>query len=211
MFHEFIRVWFNWLEISGYWGVAGLMALESSIVPIPSELVIPPAAFWASQGRLSFEGVVLAGTLGSYIGSSISYWLCRWLGHPLLEQYGRYLGISPIKVQEAERWIHRFGITGILIARFLPVVRHLISMPAGLFRMPFGAFSGMTILGSAAWCTILTWVGQEILGDQPELLNSPEVMIAVIRDKLHWILVFALLLSGLYGLTLWFKHDRQVD
>lgn len=206
MLHELIRTWFDWVQAGGYWGVAGLMALESSIVPVPSELVIPPAAFWASQGKLDFWGVILAGTLGSYIGSSISYWLCYWLGHPVLEKYGKYFLITPQKIASAEVWVKEFGAFGIFIARFLPVIRHLISIPAGLFRMPFGKFSLSTILGAGLWCWILAWLGQEILGDQPELLDSPEIMIAVMKAKLHWLVFCSVSVAILYGITIWFKN-----
>ena len=83
---NWVGIWFQWVHDWGYPGIVILMALESSIVPIPSEIVIPPAAYWAAQGRYSFTGVVLAGTLGSYLGAAATYWMARWLGRPLLSE-----------------------------------------------------------------------------------------------------------------------------
>ena len=206
MFHELIRTWFEWVEMGGYAGVFALMAMESSIIPVPSEVVMAPAAFWAAQGRMSFAGVVLAGTLGSYAGSLISYWVALWLGHPFLEKYGKYFLISHKKLQAAEQWIQQFGTLGIFICRFLPVIRHLVSLPAGVFRMPLGRFSLATIIGSGIWCWILAWFGQRVLGANPKLLDSPETMIMAIQSETGWFVGAAILIAVLYGVTVWFKN-----
>src|SRR5689334_7476170 len=132
MFHELLRTWFQWVEMWGYAGVFILMAMESSIIPVPSEVVLPPAAFWAAQGRMSLAGVILAGTAGSYFGSVLSYWAARWVGQQVLERYGKYFLMPPEKLRMAERWVNQFGFLGIFAARLFPVVRHLISMPAGV-------------------------------------------------------------------------------
>ena len=136
------------------------MAMESSIFPVPSEIVIPPAAFLAAQGKLSFTGVVLAGTLGSYLGAAITYWVSRLIGRPLILRYGRFIFLSPKKVEQAERWLSRYESGGVFFARLLPVVRHLISIPAGIVRMNFKVFSVVTIVGSGIWCWILAWLGR---------------------------------------------------
>ncbi len=198
MIHELLKTWFQWVEIWGYGGVFILMAMESSIIPVPSEVVMPPAAFWAAQGKMSFSGVILAGTAGSYFGSFLSYWISRYLGEPLIQKYGKFFLLSPKKLKLAEDWVGRFGIPGIFAARLLPVVRHLISIPAGIFKMPFGAFSFVTLAGAGLWCAILSWFGQEVIGSNPELLQSPEDMVAVIRSKMHWILAAVLIFGGGY-------------
>src|SRR4051812_21378691 len=126
MLHELIKVWFGWVENWGHWGVFVLMALESSIVPVPSELVIPPAAFWAAQGKMTFSGVILAGTAGSWFGSAVSYWTSRWIGLPFVQRFGKYFLFPPGKIAFAQQWVARFGLPGVFIARLLPVVRHLI-------------------------------------------------------------------------------------
>lgn len=208
MFHELIRTWFEWVQIGGYTGIFILMAMESSIIPVPSEIVMAPAAFWAAQGRMSFAGVVLAGTLGSYVGSLISYWAALWLGHPFLEKYGKYVLISHKKLQAAEQWIRQFGTLGVFICRFLPVIRHLVSLPAGLFRMPLGRFSVATITGAGIWCWILAWFGEKILGANPRLLDSPETMILAIQSKTGWFVGGAALIAVLYGVTVWFRSSK---
>src|SRR6185312_14833517 len=102
--HELLKVWFHWVDAWGYLGIFCLIALESSIIPIPSEVVVPPAAFWAAQGRMSFELVVAMGTLGSYAGSVINYFFFKWVGLPVAKRYGKYVLISPEKLDAAEGW-----------------------------------------------------------------------------------------------------------
>src|SRR6478736_810473 len=108
MLHTWITTWFGWVEHWGYLGVFVLMAMESSIIPVPSEIVMPPAAFWAAQGKMSLTGVIVAGTAGSYFGSIASYLVCAWIGRPLLMRYGRYVLLSPAKLAMAEAWVNRF-------------------------------------------------------------------------------------------------------
>ena len=149
------------LEAWGYPAIALLMAVESSLLPLPSELVIPPAADFVhhNPGKLTYTGIVLAGTVGSWVGASVMYWLSRLLGRPFVLRYGRYFFISPDKVAGAERWAAKFGSMGIFISRLLPVVRHLIGIPAGIVRMDFLLYSLYTVLGSGIWCAILCWIG----------------------------------------------------
>jgi membrane protein DedA with SNARE-associated domain len=171
------------------------------VFPLPSEVVIPPAAYWAGQGKLNFWGVVIAGALGSWAGSSLSYAAAAWLGRPLILKYGKYVFLSERKWLLAERWIHRYSMAGIFFARLLPVVRHLVSLPAGAARMPFGTFSAMTLLGSFFWCWVLAWFGARVLADQPRLLEDPEAMVHVLKDKLVWFAVAATVLLALYILV----------
>ncbi|HEX7374803.1 MAG TPA: DedA family protein [Steroidobacteraceae bacterium] len=148
------------LDQGGYLLVAALMAMESSIIPLPSELVIPPAAYLAHQkGILTLPGIVIAGTLGSWVGASVMYWASYWLGRPLLMRYGKFVMITPAKIEKAEAWSSHFGMVGVFISRLLPVIRHLIGIPAGVVHMNYWKFSGATMLGSALWCSVLCWVG----------------------------------------------------
>lgn len=185
------------------------MALESSIVPVPSEVVMPPAAFWAAQGKMDFWLVVLAGTLGSYFGSILNYWVAKVLGFPLLKKYGKYFFLPANKIELAHKWIQEYGTGGIFFARLFPVVRHLISIPAGVFRMPFVSFSVATLAGAGLWCLILSWFGQTVIGDHPELLHSPEEMVHVIKAKLSWFVVAAIVLCLLYGFVMYFKKRSR--
>jgi membrane protein DedA with SNARE-associated domain len=208
MLHELIKTWFHVVEAWGYLGIFLLMALESSIVPVPSEVVMPPAAFWAAQGKMSLWGVILAGTAGSWSGSALSYWVSRWVGHPVLQRFGRYVLLGPKKLAVGERWVLRWGVPGIFAARLLPVVRHLISIPAGLLRMPFGRFSAVTTAGAGLWCAVLSWFGQAVLGDEPRLLDSPEKMVAVVKAKLVWF-VLAVVAFGLLYAAMMFLRERK--
>ena len=200
--HSWLAVWFQWVHDWGYPGIIILMAMESSIVPIPSEVVIPPAAYWASQGRYSFAGVVLAGTVGSYIGAAATYWVARWLGRPLLLKYGKYVLLPENKVLRAERWLARYEAGGVFFARLVPVVRHLIGIPAGLVRMPFGVYSAMTIVGAGLWCFVLAWFGGNILGDHPDLTKDPALLVKAMQERSLWIGIFAVLLCALYVLVM---------
>lgn len=198
MFHSLFSLWFRLVHDWGYVGVATMMAIESTVFPLPSEVVIPPAAYWAEQGRMHFWGVVLAGTFGSWVGSALSYWVGKSVGRPLILKYGRYVFVSPKKWELAELWINRYSAGGIFFARLLPVVRHLVSLPAGAARMPFALFSIMTLVGSFVWCTVLAWFGARVLADQPRLLEDPEAMVHVLHEKLLWFVAAAVVLFLLY-------------
>ncbi len=192
----------------GYLGIIVLMAMESSIFPVPSEIVIPPAAFLAAQGKLSFTGVVLAGTLGSYLGSAITYWASRLIGRPLIVRYGRFVFVSPKKLEQAEQWLARYEAGGVFFARLLPVVRHLISIPAGIVRMNFGLFTLVTIAGSALWCWILAYLGDKAYHLEPQLLTSPEALEHFIRQQSKGILLLIAVFAGLYMLALRLMKPR---
>lgn len=196
--HAWIVIWFNLVRDWGYPGIILLMTMESSVLPLPSEVVIPPAAYWAAQGKYNFWGVILAGTVGSYLGATVMYWASRWIGRPLVVRYGKYFFVPESKLLRAERWLARYEAGGVFFARLLPVVRHLIGLPAGIVRMDFKTYSLMTVAGSAVWCAVLAWFGAEVIGDRPELLNDPQQMIQVLTDRFHWFAGLILLLAVLY-------------
>jgi membrane protein DedA with SNARE-associated domain len=202
MLHELLQVWFGWVRDGGYLGVIALMAMESSIFPVPSEIVIPPAAFWASQGRMSFGGVVLAGTFGSWLGSAITYWVSRWIGRAVILRWGRIVFIKPEGLDRAELFMQRYGVGGVFFARLLPVIRHLISIPAGIARMSFGVFSLVTVLGAFFWCSILAWFGARITAAHPDLMNDPEALVRMVKQEGHWMLGAVLVLGALYFLVM---------
>ena len=199
MFHELFQAWLGLTRDWGYTGVFVLMAIESTVFPLPSEVVVPPAAYWARQGEMTFWGVVLAATLGSWAGSALSYGVARRLGRPLILKYGRYVFVPEKKWLLAEQWINHYSVAGIFFARLLPVVRHLVSLPAGAARMPFGRFSAATLVGSFVWCTVLAWFGAKVLGDEPRLLQDAEALTHVLHEKLWWFVAAA---GGLFGLYL---------
>jgi membrane protein DedA with SNARE-associated domain len=200
--HHLIEIWFQWVQDWGYWGVILLMAMESSIFPVPSEVVIPPAAFLAAQGKMSLWGVILAGTFGSWLGSAITYGVSRYAGRPFILKFGKYFFISPEKLERAEHFMARYEAGGIFFARLLPVVRHLISIPAGIVRMPFGKFSLMTVIGSAIWCSVLTWFGKGVADRNPKLMENPEEMIHAIKHESLGIIAGIAVIGVLYFLML---------
>jgi membrane protein DedA with SNARE-associated domain len=208
--HHLVEVWFSWVLNWGYFGIILLMAMESSIFPVPSEVVIPPAAFLAAQGHLSFSGVVIAGTVGSYLGSAITYWVSRALGRPLIMRYGKYFLLSPDKITRAEIWLARYEAGGIFFARLLPVIRHLISIPAGIVRMNFWTFSAMTIVGSAIWCYILAVLGAKAFAAQPDLIKNPEAMMHFIKSQSLWIIAVVVVFTALYFLMMRLSSRKEV-
>lgn len=204
--HHLLQVWFSWVENWGYLGVFLLMALESSIVPVPSEIVMPPAAYLAAQGQMSMGGVIVAGTLGSYFGSTVSYWASKWLGLPFVRRFGKYVLLKPAKIDAAAAWVKHYGAGGIFFARLLPVVRHLISIPAGILEMPFGRFSAATAVGAGIWCTILSFYGAQVI--TPELINAndPEAVVRAVKAKLGLIVIGIVGLAIAYGVMMFLRN-----
>lgn len=188
-----LMAWYaNQLATQGYWLVAALMAAESSILPVPSELVIPVAAHvGATQGTMTVPGIVLAGTVGSWFGASVMYWGARLVGRPLVLRYGRYVLIPERKLLQAEAWSDRFGAVGIFISRLLPVIRHLIGLPAGLVRLHYGWYSLATLVGAAMWCGVLAWVGLKA-GEDAALLHGDLARLTL------WLVGAALVLGVMY-------------
>lgn len=173
LLHQFSDWYLGVLSQGGYLLIAGLMTLESTLVPIPSEVIIPPAAYLAhTQGQLSILGVILAGTVGSWVGAGIMYWGSRWLGRPLVMRLGPYVGLAASKIEMAEGWSAHYGWAGVVLSRLLPVIRHLIGIPAGILRMDFRWYSAATLGGSFVWTSVLAWLGWTV-GDHPELFNGP--------------------------------------
>ena len=194
MLQDFLIWYADALEEGGYLLIGALMAMESSVVPLPSEVVIPPAAHIAyTRGGMTLFGVVLAGTIGSWVGATAMFWAARLLGRPLLIRYGQWVMITPAKIEAAEAWSAKFGTMGVFVSRLLPVIRHLIGIPAGVVRLNFGWYSLATLIGSAIWCSVLAWAGVTAGQDT-----------ALMRGDLHalalWVGGGALALWGIYWL-----------
>lgn len=199
---------FHWLADTilalGYPGIVVLMAIESSILPLPSELVMPPAGYLAAKGQMNAVLAVAAGTLGSVIGALANYGLALFVGEPLLRKYGKYVLVSGRSLDRTETFFRRHGEISTLIGRLLPVVRHLISIPAGVSRMSLSRFVLFTALGAGAWCAVLTYLGY-IIGRHGEQVE------AVIGDYVHhalwsYILPAVAILLGAY--VLWRRSGR---
>ena len=180
----------------GYTEIVVLMALESSLFPVPSELVMIPAGYLAATGALHPALCVLAGTVGSVIGASANYLLGEYVGRAFLLRYGKYLLIDTRKYHEAEAMFLRNARLATFIGRLLPVVRHLISLPAGVFGMAWGWFLAITALGAAIWCAVLVALGY--------YLGEPAVALA--REYTHELAIAVAV--ALVAFVLWFLFHK---
>lgn len=152
----------------GYPGIAIVMFLESIFPPIPSEMLMPFAGFMASQGHFSFSGILLAGTAGSLLGALTLYYLGHYVGEPLIRtfirRYGRYLLVAERDLNRSLDFFERYSESMVFLGRFIPLIRSLISLPAGMNRMPLSRFVLFTTLGSGLWNGLMGYIGV-ILGE----------------------------------------------
>lgn len=161
-----------------YWSITALMAAESSILPVPSEMVIPPAVYVAMKpgSDLSIFWIIIFGTIGALIGASFNYIMSMWLGRLIVYKFadskvGKMLMLSSEKIKKSEKFFNDHGKTSTFIGRLIPVVRHLISIPAGLARMNYLSFLLYTFLGAGLWNIILAALGY-VAGENRELINT---------------------------------------
>lgn len=165
-----------------YFWVTVLMAIESSFVPFPSEVVVPPAAYLAANGKMNILLVILFATLGSNIGALLNYYLAKYLGRPIVYRFassklGRLCLLSPEKVEKAEAYFQKNGAASTLVGRLIPGIRQLISIPAGLSGMSLGSFLLYTTLGAGAWNVILALLGYYLGKVVPEDELVPTVLL----------------------------------
>lgn len=158
----------------GYFGIGVLMAVESSFIPMPSEIIVPPAAYLASQGSLNIWWIIIAGVIGSVIGAIFNYYLAYYLGRPLIYKFAgsrlaRLLLINPEGLARSEKYFLENSVSATFIGRLVPVIRQLISLPAGFSKMPFWPFVIYTTLGSFLWVSVLAGLGY-FIGANKELL-----------------------------------------
>lgn len=162
------------LEHLNYWTITILMTIESSAIPFPSEIVVPPAAYHAAAtGEMSLVLIILAATLGALLGAAINYFLSLWLGRPLIYKFadsrlGHLIMLDGSKVQRAEDYFNEHGAISTFIGRLIPVIRQLISIPAGLARMNFARFAFFTSLGAGIWNIVLACLGYYLERIVPE-------------------------------------------
>lgn len=153
----------GWIERFGYFGIALLMAVENVFPPVPSELIMPFAGYVAAKGDLNIVGVVLAGALGSVLGTLPWYWLGRRIGRERLgrwvKAHGRWFTVTPEELERAERWFERSGGWALLLGRLVPAVRSVISMPAGVEAMPVARMLAWSAAGTVLWSGALAALG----------------------------------------------------
>jgi len=182
----------------GYAGIFVLMALESTVLPVPSELVLIPAGYLAHQGQMNFGLILLASIVGCLVGASFNYAVAMWLGRPFLERWGKYFFVRPELLHKTDAFFARHGAISTFTGRLIPGIRHLISIPAGLTRMNPGAFAFYTCLGAGLWSLVLTLFGYFLGGNE-----------ALIREYQHHITIgvfaFVALIIGGY---VWWQRRR---
>ncbi len=186
----------------GYSGITILMFLESSFFPFPSEIVITPAGYLASQHDMKLWLVIVSGTGGSLLGAIFNYWLAFYLGRPFLVKYGKYFFITPKSLSKADRYFDRHGHISTFVARLLPGIRQYISLPAGLARMSLWLFCLFTALGASIWVSILAMLGF-LFGNNKELITS----------KLHFVIylvcIFCIIIVFGYVIIYRKKRDKK--
>ena len=157
--HEFLKWLVDTIGTLGYPGIVFLMFVESTFIPLPSEIVIPPAGYLISQNKMSWTGVILSGTVGSLLGALFNYTIAVYLGRPFILKYGKYFGVSQKHFFQGEKYFLKHGNISTFIGRLILGLRHYISFPAGLCRMNLAKFSFYTAAGASIWVAILAYIG----------------------------------------------------
>ena len=161
----------------GYWGIVLLMGIESSFIPFPSEVVMVPAGYLAYKGEMDFSLVVISGVAGSLLGAMVNYYLALFVGRPFLNKYGTYFFLNESKLDKVDAFFEKHGSYSTFIGRLIPVIRQLISIPAGMARMNIKLFAFYTGLGAAIWVLVLTSLGY-FLGHNEELIKEYKLIIS---------------------------------
>ena len=187
-----------------------LMAIESSFIPLPSEVVMIPAGFLACRGELTFGDphidafiVILCGMAGSIAGAYVNYFLALSVGRPIIYRYGKYVFIKPELFSRAEEIFLKYGEISTFVGRLILGIRHLISLPAGLSRMPLMKFTLFTALGAGIWCAILTWIGYYLGTLSTEMTYAQLVYKGkdMLKENYIWILLGLVVIVAVYTMT----------
>jgi membrane protein DedA with SNARE-associated domain len=200
MLDQLFQAWMRLIHDWGYAGTFLLTVIGFTVFPVPIELIVPSAAYWATQGATDIRLVVVVAAVGTWVGASIAFFVARTIGRPLILRYGRYVFVPEKKWLMAEAWILHYSAAGVFFAQLLPVVRHVISLPAGAARMRYRTFSISFLLGALIECSLLAWFGAKVLGDQADLMTRPEVLRETIAAKLWWVIAAAVVMVLLYVL-----------
>jgi membrane protein DedA with SNARE-associated domain len=178
--------------VAGYAGIFLAMVVENVFPPIPSELVLPLAGYEAARGSLALVGTVVAATLGSVVGALVLYVLGRQGGRPAVRRWGRILRVTDRELALADGWFERFGTWVVLVARVIPLARSVVSIPAGMMRMPVGRFTVLTAIGSLAWNVILIGAGYQ-LGTNWERVTD---IVGRYSGVMLWVAVLVVIAAG---------------
>jgi membrane protein DedA with SNARE-associated domain len=168
---EVLKWLVDFVESLGYFGLFVMTLIESTFVPIPSEITMIPAGYLVQQGKLSFWIVLPVSVLGTIVGSYINYWIAKHHGRKLFLKYGKYFFMTPEKLSKLEDFYARHGSLSTFIGRLLPGFRHYISFPAGLAKMNLGKFFLYTAFGATIWMSVQLFIGYEIGNNEGEVRN----------------------------------------
>src|SRR3990167_6805631 len=184
----------NFIENTKYFGIFILMALESALIPIPSEITMPFSGFLASSGKLSFWPIVLVGTFANIVGSYVAYYIGYFLEETvllaLIKKYSKFILVTQHDYERAHQWFSKYGDKIIFVSRLLPGIRTVISLPAGMFEMEIKKFTAYTIAGCFIWSTFLTYVGF-VMGENWRALET-------YFRKFEIVIIILLLLSAVW-------------
>jgi membrane protein DedA with SNARE-associated domain len=185
----------NTMNAMGYWGIGLLMFLENLFPPIPSELIMPLAGFTVSQGKMNFQYAVLAGVIGTVLGTLIWYYAGVLVGEErlraLADRYGKWLGLSGADIDKANRWFYRHGTKAVLLGRLVPGIRTIISLPAGISRMRLAPYLVYSTIGTTLWTVLLTYAGY-LLGNHYDRVDeylapvSKIVLVSLVVGFVAW-------------------------
>jgi membrane protein DedA with SNARE-associated domain len=198
--HTFLNWLIDTVGSIGYPGIVFLMFIESTFIPLPSELVIPPAGYLISQQKMSWTGVIASGTVGSLMGALFNYAISMYLGRPFILKYGKYFGISQGHFIKGETFFLKHGNISTFIGRLILGIRHYISFPAGLCKMNLMKFSFYTAFGSGIWVGVLSYIGY-FVG------NNKERIAEVIKQWSIYIIIACAALLAVY--IFWHKKKEK--
>ena len=200
--HAFLEWLIDTIGTLGYPGIFFLMFIESTFVPLPSELVIPPAGYLISQNQMSWTGVILSGTAGSLLGALFNYSIAVYLGRPFILRYGKYFGISQKHFVKGEKFFLNHGNISTFIGRLILGIRHYISFPAGLCRMNLGKFCFYTSAGACIWVIVLAYIGYFVGNNRERIAETAR----------HWSGIIAIVCAVVVtAYIIWHRRKENKD
>lgn len=201
LLHSLIEIIVVTVEKLGYIGIVVMMLLESSFFPFPSEVVMPPAGYLASNGKMNIYLVLFCGIIGSLLGALLNYYIAVFFGRPFILKFGKYFFLTEDNFKKTEKYLKEHGEIGTFIGRLVPVIRQYISFPAGLVRMNIARFSFYTSLGAGLWVLILTLIGY-VAGSNMEIVKRYSSKATLL------LLIFCFVIVIVY---VWRKKNVQRD
>lgn len=189
----------------GYPGIVLLMALESSVFPVPSELVMPPAGYLAARGEMNLLVALVCGTVGSLLGAYANYVVASRLGRWVFVRYGRWVLLTERSLERTERFFSRHGEIATFVGRLFPVIRHLISIPAGIARMRLDRFFLYTGVGAAIWCAVLLAIGW-LIGQAGQALSKDQIEVYTRHAIIAMVPLTVVLVAGYVW---WHRRARR--